>query len=128
MLPFPLIPFLLKSLNLTLEMLSLDINLSQPTTLCQYHITQNISGRMPGYLLLRRLLQVLLSLIQLLLQKLHLSCQVFPSRTVSFTFVRSCLELLDLRLGRFELLFGKLKLMLNRGKLLIAFEESLVEL
>lgn len=128
MLPFPLIPFLLKSLNLTLEMLSLDINLSQPTTLCQYHITQNISGRMPGYLLLRRLLQVLLSLIQLLLQKLHLSRQVFPSRTVSFTFVRSCLELLDLRLGRFELLFGKLKLMLNRGKLLIAFEESLVEL
>lgn len=128
MLPFPLIPFLLKSLNLTLEMLSLDINLSQPTTLCQYHITQNVSGRMPGYLLLRRLLQVLLSLIQLLLQKLHLSRQVFPSRTVSLTFVRSCLELLDLRLGRFELLFGKLKLMLNRGKLLIAFEESLVEL
>lgn len=128
MLPFPLIPFLLKSLNLSLEMLSLDINLSQPTTLCQYHITQNLSGIMPGYLLLRRLLQVLLSLIQLLLQKLHLSRQVFPSRTVSLTFVRSCLELLNLGFGRFELLFGKLKLMLNRGKLLIAFEESLVEL
>lgn len=83
MLPFPLIPFLLKPLNLTLEMLSLDINLSQ---------------------LLRSLLQVLLSLIQLLLQKLHLSCQVFPSRTVGLTLVRSCLELLDLGLGRFELL------------------------
>lgn len=83
---------------------------------------------MPGYLLLSRLLQVLLSLIQLLLQKLHLSRQVFPSRTVSLTFVRSCLELLDLGFGRFELFFGKLKLMLNRGKLLIAFEESLVEL
>lgn len=83
---------------------------------------------MPGYLLLRRLLQVLLSLIQLLLQKLHFSRQVFSSRTVSLTLVRSCLELLDLGLGSFELLFGKLKLMLNRGKLLITFEESLVEL
>lgn len=82
----------------------------------------------PGYLLLRSLLQVLLSLIQLLLQKLHLSCQVFPSRTVGLTLVRSCLELLDLGLGRFELLFGKLKLMLKRGKLLITFEESLVKL
>lgn len=82
----------------------------------------------PGYLLLRSLLQVLLSLIQLLLQKLHLSCQVFPSRTVGLTLVRSCLELLDLGLGRFELLFGKLKLMLKRGKLLVTFEESLVKL
>lgn len=128
MLPFPLIPFLLKPLNLTLEMLSLDINLSQPTILHQHRTAQNLRGMTPGYLLLRSLLQVLLSLIQLLLQKLHLSCQVFPSRTVGLTLVRSCLELLDLGLGRFELLFGKLKLMLKRGKLLITFEESLVKL
>jgi hypothetical protein len=76
--------------------------------------------------LLRSLLQVLFSLVELLLQELNLSSQVLAGSPMSFSLVRSRLELLDLVFGLFDLGLGELEFMLKRSDFLVSFEKGLV--
>jgi hypothetical protein len=76
--------------------------------------------------LLRSLLQVLFGLVELFLQELNLPSQVLSGSPMSFSLVRSRLELLDLVFGLFDLGLGELEFMLKRSDFLVSFEKGLV--
>jgi hypothetical protein len=78
--------------------------------------------------LLGCLLEVLLGLVELLLQKLNLASEVLAGGAVVVTLLGGTLEGLDLVLGLVEVLLGEGELVLERRDLLVALKDSLVEL
>lgn len=74
------------------------------------------------------LLQLLLGPLQLLLQHGHLSRQVLPLGLVPVPFVRAGLVPLEAGLGVGQRGLGEVELVLERGDLLVLFEEFLLVL
>lgn len=105
MLCLPLVSLLLGPSDLSLKVLSLDINLAQSIPISALPHSGAHEHRKNS--LLCSLLQVLFGLVELFLQKLDFSRQVLSGGPVGLTLGRSGFELLDLVFGLFNLGLGE---------------------
>lgn len=116
-LPLPLVPLLFCAGDLALKVLGLDVDLAQPK--CVSIPRVGVRDKEGEDALLRRLLEVLLGLVELLLQQLNLTSEVLAGSAVRLALGRQRLELLDLLLGLLNLALRDGQLVLQRSDLLL---------